>query len=269
MEMACMPCHRSNRKCVVLEKQSFISKSGGARAARNKGKSEEIRRLRGEAISNASTEFQGSLLSIFQSMNIKFEKDHGMSKKSIVLAICLSAAVSAFAQFTPDKRPVGAPEAVAPKPAVEVKLVQKKVVLGDKGVEQLADADSARPDDVIEYQATYTNRSDKAVSQVVANLPLPEGLEYVPKSARPAQGVKLSAQDRQFGTEPLSRKSMTGKTEPVPYNEYRAVRWTIGQIPAGKSVTVSARAKVEAVQQLKAPPTSASEEGRAAVATKP
>lgn len=192
-----------------------------------------------------------------------------MNKKSIVLALCLSVAVSAFAQFAPEKHAVGAAQAMASRTAVEVKLVQKKVVSGDKGVEQLADADTARPNDIIEYQATYTNRSDKPVNQVVANLPLPEGLEYVPRSARPAQGVVLSAQDKQFGAEPLSRKSATGKTEPVPYNEYRDVRWTIGQIPPGKSVTVSARARVEAVRQPGTSSVNASDEGRAAVATKP
>jgi uncharacterized repeat protein (TIGR01451 family) len=225
--------------------------------------------FRGNGYSNASTGIQGSLLSIFQNMRIKFQKDHEMNKKSIVLAICLSVAMSAFAQFAPEKRSASASEAVISKPAVEVKLVQKKVVSGDKGAERLVDAESARPNDVIEYQATYTNKSDKAVSQVVANLPLPEGLEYVPKSAKPAEGAKLSTQDKQFGAEPLSRKSATGKTEPVPYNEYRDVRWTIGQIPAGKSVTVSARARVEAVEQLTTPAATAGEQGRSPVATKP
>ena len=62
-----------------------------------------------------------------------------MNKKSIVLALCLSVAVSAFAQFAPEQRAVNASESAASKPAVEVKLVQKKVVIGDKGVEQLAD----------------------------------------------------------------------------------------------------------------------------------
>jgi hypothetical protein len=93
-------------------------------------------------------------LSIFQNTHIKSQEDHEMNKKSIVLAICLSVAMSAFAQFAPEKGSARASEAVISKPVVEVKLVQKKVVSGDKGAERLVDADSAKPNDVIEYQAT-------------------------------------------------------------------------------------------------------------------
>lgn len=191
-----------------------------------------------------------------------------MKTKSIVSAIWLSMAVSAFAQFAPERQAANVREAAAPKPAIEVTLVQKKVVSGDHGVERLVDAETARPGDVLEYQATYTNRSDKPVNQVIAHLPLPEGLEYVPKSAKPAGGARMSTQDKQFGEEPLSRKSVAGKSEAIPYNEYRDVRWTIGQIPAGKSVSVIARAKVEAVVP-KGIQTKSSEDGHAAAAPKP
>ena len=183
-----------------------------------------------------------------------------MKTKSIVLAVWLSVTVSAFAQLAPEKGAsgaTGAKEAVASKPAVEVTLVQKKVVQADNGTERLVDADTAKPGDVIEYQATYINKTDKPVSQVIASLPLPEGLEYVPKSAKPSGSARMSAQDKQFGVEPLSRRSLTGKTEPVPYNEYRDIRWTIGQIPVAKSVTVTARAKVEAVVPQTSAPTAA------------
>jgi hypothetical protein len=163
-----------------------------------------------------------------QSIYIKFEKDHEMKTKSIVLAVWLSVAVSVFAQFAPQKGAAGAKEAVVSKPAVEVTLVQKKVVQSDNGTERLVDADTGKPGDVIEYQATYINKTDKPVAQVIANLPLLEGLKYVLRSAKPSGSARMSAQDKQFGVEPLSRRSLAGKTEPVPYNEYRDIRWTIG-----------------------------------------
>ena len=47
--------------------------------------------------------------------------------------------------------------------------------------------------------------------------------------------------------EPLSR-TVDGQQEPVPYNEYRMLRWSLGQLPANGAATVSARARVEEVQ---------------------
>lgn len=100
-----------------------------------------------------------------------------MKTKSIVLAVWLSVAVSVFAQFAPQKGAACAKEAVVSKPTVEVTLVQKKVVQSDNSTERLVDADTGKPGDVIEYQATYINKTDKPVAQVIANLPLLEGLE--------------------------------------------------------------------------------------------
>lgn len=177
-----------------------------------------------------------------------------MKRNAFVLALCLSAVLPALAQLAPERLPAAVNVPAAAKSAIEVTLVQKKVLAGPKGAERLVDAGTVRPDDVIEYQATYTNTSAKPVTQVVARLPLPAGLAYVPRSARPAEGAALAAQDNQFGPEPLMRRLVTGKTEAVPYDEYRNVRWTLGQIPAGRSVTVSARARVEAVRPVTTAP---------------
>lgn len=131
--------------------------------------------------------------------------------------------------------------------AVEVVLVQSKVVKGTDGKEQLAAADTVRPGDVLEYRATYTNKSGKPVKGLVANLPIPEGLEYQANSAEPAgKLVTVATKDGRFAAEPLSR-TVNGKVQPVPYNEYRSVRWSLGQLPASGSTEVRARARVEAV----------------------
>lgn len=166
--------------------------------------------------------------------------------------------------------PVGIGMAIAPTPAaadgarkstvknaVEIVLVQFKVVKDGQGREQLIAADSVKPGDVLEYRATYTNRTGKAVTGLVANLPLPEGLEYLPKTAKPGPAlVKAAANNGQFAVEPLSRV-VNGRAEPVPYSEYRALRWTLGQLPANGVTAVSARARVETVAapvQAKAAP---------------
>lgn len=140
-----------------------------------------------------------------------------------------------------------APSLAAP-PAVAVELQQHKVVKSADGKEQLLDAGSVKPGDVIEYTATYTNRVGRPVSGLVADLPIPEGLEYLPLSARPGTAwARAAAKDGDFAAEPLMRKAPDGKVEPVPYGDYRALRWTLGQLPAGGMASVSARARVEVV----------------------
>lgn len=131
------------------------------------------------------------------------------------------------------------------KKAVDVVLVQSKVVKDAQGKEQRVAADSVKPGDVLEYRATYTNNTGKAVTGMVANLPIPEGLAYLPQSAKPgATLVKAATKDGQFAAEPLSRV-VNGKPEAVPYSEYRALRWSLGQLPANGVTAVSARARVE------------------------
>ncbi len=174
---------------------------------------------------------------------------------SVGRALCLGALLgaaclgtAAWAQPTLAAKPAAsAPDPVAAK-TVTVLLTQFKVVKNAKGVEQLVDAAAVKPGDVIEYQATYKNNSKQAVSGLVANLPIPAGLEYLPKSARPgAKLVEVATSNGQFAAEPLMRPSAApGKAaEAVPYNEYRSVRWNLGQLPAGGEAAVTARARVE------------------------
>lgn len=139
------------------------------------------------------------------------------------------------------------PTEAAQKKTVAVVLTQAKVVKDAQGKEQLVAADSVKPGDVLEYTATYTNHTGKSVTGLVANLPIPEGLEYLPRSAKPgATLVKAATKDGAFAAEPLAR-NVNGKSEPVPYNEYRSLRWTLGQLPANGVTAVTARAKVEVV----------------------
>lgn len=143
---------------------------------------------------------------------------------------------------------VATPSALVPEKTVAVALTQFKVVKAADGKEQLLDASSVKPGDVLEYRATYVNKTGKAVSGLVADLPIPEGLEYLPRSAKPGAAlVKAATKDGVYGAEPLTRKAANNKTEPVPYGDYRALRWTLGQLPAGGETAVTARARVEIV----------------------
>ena len=131
------------------------------------------------------------------------------------------------------------------KQDVTVTLVQSKVVKDEKGAEKLIDASSVKPNDVIEYRVTYTNVTTKPVRSLIANLPIPEGLEYQASSAKPSRNVLVAAENSLYSREPLVTKLPDGTKAPVPYSEYRHVRWNIGTLAPGASVEVIARAKVE------------------------
>lgn len=135
------------------------------------------------------------------------------------------------------------------KQSVTVKLAQFKVVTGPGGQERLVDASSVKPGDIVEYQATYLNRDTKPVTGLLATLPIPAGMEYLPKTASPgADRVKAATQGGAYGVEPLQRQvQVNGKPqiEPVPYGQYRSLQWALGQLPPGAEFLVKARVQVE------------------------
>lgn len=129
--------------------------------------------------------------------------------------------------------------------AVKVKLTQARVDM-QEGKEKLVEVESVKPGDVIEYRAVYTNTSKETVRELTATLPLPDGLDYLAKSAKASEGlplVQVVARDGQSGTEPLM-VTQAGKKVEMPASQYRVLRWRVGSMVAGRSVTVSARARV-------------------------
>lgn len=126
--------------------------------------------------------------------------------------------------------------------AVSAVLTQQLVVV-ENGKEVLKPVSSVKPGDLIEYRVVYTNHGAKPVTEVVADLPIAEGLEYQPRSALPRQGSQVAEAKGGFGAEPLMR-IVNGKKVVVPYSEYRRLRWSVGSLAAGAEVRVSARARV-------------------------
>lgn len=129
---------------------------------------------------------------------------------------------------------------------VKVELKASKIVVVN-GAEQKQPADKAKPGEIIEYVAEYRNTAKTAVSNVVATLPVPPGMEYVPDTAAPAQ-VMASTDDHNYAPVPLKRsaRGAEGKMveQLVPFSEYRSLRWNLGDIQGGASKSVKARMKV-------------------------
>lgn len=129
---------------------------------------------------------------------------------------------------------------------VETRLEARVVVRATDGRESFAPADSARPGDVIEYVATYRNAGDRAVKSLEATLPIPANTELLPGTIRPAT-ARASLDAAQFAAPPLKRTvTREGRSveEPVPYREYRYLRWQVAQLEPRKSVSFSARVRV-------------------------
>ncbi|MET0534400.1 MAG: hypothetical protein ABW171_09265 [Steroidobacter sp.] len=132
--------------------------------------------------------------------------------------------------------------------SLHAKLEANKVIRGTDGTEQLSIVDSARPGDVVEYRATYTNVSSKPLHDVMATLPVPGiGIEFLLDTARPA-GVEASLDGMWFARAPLRRLVRTADGKPqqqlVPTAQYRFLRWPIGDLAPGESKSVSTRVRL-------------------------
>jgi hypothetical protein len=111
------------------------------------------------------------------------------AKKIIVvyLAIVATAAFSAFAgaQTSAAKAPASIAAKVQPgNEPLKISLVRSKIVL-ESGKELSKAADVARPGDLLEEVATYTNVSKATLKNLEPTLPVPPNTELVPGSIKP------------------------------------------------------------------------------------
>ena len=162
----------------------------------------------------------------------------GNPMKHKLMSFALALAVTLAAAF---------PLPAAAQGSVTVKLTGQKVARDANGKEKLESAETAKPGDIIEYQAVYRNKGKIAADDVLATIPVPLGTEYIPGSAKPAK-VTASVDGKEYAPVPLKRKVTlpSGQTEmrPVPYEEYHSIRWKLKTLEPGKSATFSIRVKL-------------------------
>jgi hypothetical protein len=123
-----------------------------------------------------------------------------------------------------------------------------------KAREQLQTLDGIRPGDTIEYEAVYQGAA-QASRNVQVTVPVPAGgLQYVAPAA-PANaavpGLSASTDGKTFQPVPLTAKVTLadGRVEQraVPTSEYRFLRWSLGDLPAGATRSVRARMQMPAL----------------------
>ena len=129
-------------------------------------------------------------------------------------------------------------------------LSVKQVVAQSDGKETLRPAAEIRPNDLLQYTASYTNSGSSPAKSLVASLPIPSGTQWVNASALPRM-VLASTDGKVFLPVPLMRKvkQADGRVieEAVPLAEYRALRWPEQEVAAGATYTVSTRVRVNAL----------------------
>jgi len=130
--------------------------------------------------------------------------------------------------------------------AIDTKLEAKRVVMKD-GKEQFEAAATAKPGDIIEYVATYTNKGRGGVTNLEATLPIPANTELIIASITP-KGAKASTGGSAYGDIPLKRKVRQPNgaevEQEVAAKEYRSLRWYPGVLAGGASVAFTARVRV-------------------------
>lgn len=139
----------------------------------------------------------------------------------------------------------GVSVAVTPqKDPVSVELTANKLITNAQGAIVAQPVTKVKPNDIIEYRAMYTNNTGKPIKNLTATLPIPPATQFLAKSTPIAP--LASTDGINFAAMPLKRK-VGNQIVNVPLQDYRALRWTIAEVPAGKSVSVSAQTRVNSV----------------------
>ena len=166
--------------------------------------------------------------------------------KAVGVGIC--ALVTGLAAFNaPYAQSAPAAVTATEKAALSPVLKLFKVARSASGKESLVPASSIRPGDTVEYRVMYRNTSTRTLTKVNAVLPIPVALVYISYSARPGN-AQASLDGRTYGAMPLKRRVRdekgVEKTVLVPFSQYRFLRWSLGNIGAGRTLQVSARARL-------------------------
>jgi len=142
------------------------------------------------------------------------------------IALCLTVGIPSVAL------PQGGP---APKALV---MVAENPHAGDQRHRDAAAAQKGgpapmMPGDTLLYRLTFTNVQRDSVHNVQFNDPLPQGLRYVPGSARADRDdvtIEFSIDGgKSYSAQPMIDEKVDGKVvrKPAPTSKYTHVRWTL------------------------------------------
>jgi uncharacterized repeat protein (TIGR01451 family) len=125
-------------------------------------------------------------------------------------------------------------------------LAQRVDMVDGKAV--LKPATPSKPGDVIDYSSTYKNSGTAAADKLTATIPVPVGTTLIAGSADPVPAT-ASVDGTAFAPMPLTRNVRqpdgSQRIETVPLADYRALRWDLGTLAAGRSAVASLRVRID------------------------
>lgn len=140
-----------------------------------------------------------------------------------------------------------AAQSAAAAPPLATELSLSRIVVRDDGKEAQFPAASVQPGDTVQYTALYRNQGKTTLNQVVASLPVPQGMQLT--TSLP-DDLQASIDGKTFARLPLMRKVQQADGRwldmPVPLADIRFVRWPARSLAAGEQFNASLRVRVAA-----------------------
>lgn len=157
----------------------------------------------------------------------------------VALALCAGEVLAQAANMARS----GSPESVP----LTSEFVVQRVVIDVRGNESLDNAAAVKPGELLQYTATYTNRSRAPLAQFSPTLPIPAGAVIVAAAGQPP-GALASVDGKTFDFMPLRRKVQQPDGRwvdaPVPLVDYRALRWPARTLGVNERFAASLRVRV-------------------------
>jgi uncharacterized repeat protein (TIGR01451 family) len=148
---------------------------------------------------------------------------------------------------------LGAPFALTaqtPESPLASSLAVFVVETTEDGAEALASRETINPGEVIEYQLTYENVSERPLRQIRAVGQIPAETAFIEGSPVPAgtYPIEYSLDGVEFAAPPLTYEKVNedGSTEEAVATPsmYRALRWTIPELAVGEKEVLHYRVTV-------------------------
>jgi uncharacterized repeat protein (TIGR01451 family) len=101
---------------------------------------------------------------------------------------------------------------------------------------------AVRPNDVLRYTLTFSNPTERPVANVELRNPIPEGVVFVPgsaKASRPDARLEFSADNgKSWAAQPMESVTVAGQpvTRAIPVNRYTHIRWVVKSAVQPKGV---------------------------------
>ena len=146
--------------------------------------------------------------------------------KKLALGLCL-VTVSAGVMFSVTAKS---------KPSLVSDMQAYMVKTNAEGQEYRQPAKMTEPGSILEYNLSYTNQMDKALSGLVVSGPIPANTMYIGRSAKAGVDADLVVSidgGASFESEPVRRQQLgpDGKMQTViiPAEKYTNIRWKVKQ----------------------------------------